>query len=151
MFTEGLDGGHHFFKCPRTWVIAFKILYSNLFLDCSTSYRIYLLQCLESKENYGFTRWIDPRPIYPHRRYIYYLQDRIFDLEMEVSSGYKDDKDEDNNNGADSQEALCNDQYCTCPNHKNNGPPPPPLPPPPTTMGGYCGEGATQFAMWPHY
>ena len=32
----------------------------------------------------------------------YYLQDRIFDLEREVSSGYKDDGQDDNNNGADS-------------------------------------------------
>ena len=76
----------------------------------------------------------------PHAEYIYYLQDRIFDLEREVNSGYKDD----NNNGADSQEALCNDPYCTCHNHKNKGPPPSP---PTTTTGGYYGEGATQFAM----
>ena len=62
---------------------------------------------------------------------------------MEVSSGYKDDEQNDNNNGADSQEALCNDPYCTCPNHKNKGPPPSPPPPTPPTMGGYCGEGAT--------
>ena len=85
---------------------------------------------------------------YLHAEYIYYLQDCIFDLEMEVSSGYKDNGQDDNNNGADSQEALCNDPYCTCPNHKKKGPPP--SPPPPTT-GGYYGEGATQFAMWPHY
>ena len=116
-----------------------------MFLDWSTSYRTYLLQSSESKENCGFTKWIDPRPIYPHQQYIYYLQDYIFDLEREVSSGYKDD---DNNKGAGSQEALCNDPYCTCPNHKNKGPPPPP---PTTTMGCYYREGATQFAMWPHY
>jgi hypothetical protein len=24
MFTEGLDGGRRFFKCPRAWVIVFK-------------------------------------------------------------------------------------------------------------------------------
>jgi hypothetical protein len=83
--------------------------------------------------------------------YIYYLEDRIFDLEREVGSGYKDDKDDDNNDGAGSQDALCNDPYCTFPNHKNKVPtPPPPPPPPPPTMGGYFGEGATQFAMWPH-
>ena len=52
----------------------------------------YLLQSSESEENYGFTRWVDPRPFYPHVEYIYYLQDRIFDLEREVSSGYKDDE-----------------------------------------------------------
>ena len=104
-----------------------------------------------TEENCGFSRWVDPRPIYPHAEYIYYLQDRSFDLEREVSSGYKDDEQDDNNNGADSQEALYNDPYCTYPNHKNNGPPPSPLPPPTTTTGGYYGEGATQFAMWPHY
>jgi hypothetical protein len=74
--------------------------------------------------------------------------DRIFDLEWEVSSDYKDDEQDDTNSGAGSQDALCNDPYCTCPNHKNKGPPPPP---PPPTMGGYYGEGATQFTMWPHY
>jgi hypothetical protein len=31
MFVEGLDGGHHFFKCPRAEVIGFKILYSKFF------------------------------------------------------------------------------------------------------------------------
>ena len=83
--------------------------------------------------------------------YIYYLQDHIFDLERKVSSDYKDDEQEDENNDASSQEALCNDPYCTCPNHKNKGPSPSPPPSPPTTMGGYYREGATQFAMWPHY
>jgi hypothetical protein len=86
----------------------------------------YFLQSFESEENCGFTRWVDLRPIYPHQQYIYYLQDRIFDLEREVSSGYKDDEQDDNNNGAGSQESLCNDPYCTCPNHKNKRPPPPP-------------------------
>jgi hypothetical protein len=75
------------------------------------------------------------------------MQDRIFDLEREVSNGYKDNEQDDNNNGVDSQESLYNDPYCTCPNYKNKGPPPPP----PPTMGGYYGEGSTQFAMWPHY
>ena len=86
----------------------------------------YLLHFSLVEENYGFTRWVDPRPIYLHAEYIYYLQDRIFDLEREVSSSYKDDGQDDNNNGADSQEALCNDPYCTCPNHNNKGPPPSP-------------------------
>ena len=93
---------------------------------------------------------VDPRPIYLHQQYIYYLQYQIFDLQREVSSRYKEDEDDDNNNnnGASSQEALCNDPYCICPNHKNKGPP---QSPPPPTKGGYYGEGATQFAMWPHY
>ena len=114
-----------------------------MFLDCTTTYKTYLLQSSKSEENYGFTRWVDPRPIYPHQQYIYYLLYRMFDLEIEVSSGYKEDDDDGNNNGAGSQEALCNDPYCTYPNHKNKGPPPSPLPPPTTTMGGYCREGAT--------
>jgi hypothetical protein len=81
-----------------------------------------ILQCSESKENYGFTRWVDPRLIYPQQQYIYYLQDRIFNLERGVRSGYKDDEDDDINNGAGSQEALYNDPYYTWPNHKNQGP-----------------------------
>ena len=97
-----------------------------MFLDCTTTYRIYLLQSSKSEENCGFTRWVDPKQIYLHQQYIYYLQDHIFDLEREVSSGYKDDGEDDNTNGADSYEALCNDPYYTCPNHKNKGTPPPP-------------------------
>jgi hypothetical protein len=34
----------------------------------------------------GFTHWVDPRPIFPHAEYISYLQNRIFDLEREVSN-----------------------------------------------------------------
>ena len=75
----------------------------------------------------------------------------IFNLERKVSSGYKDDEDDDDNNGASSQEALCNDPYCTFSNHRNKGASPRPPPPPPPTIGGYFGEGATQFAMSPHY
>jgi hypothetical protein len=54
-----------------------------------------------AEENYGFSRWVDPQPIHPHVEYIYYLYDRIFDLEREVSSGYNDTGQDDNNNGAD--------------------------------------------------
>jgi hypothetical protein len=61
--------------------------------------KIFKMQCLESKENCGFTRWVDPRPIYPHTQYIYYLQDRIFELEREVSNGYKDDEADDTSSG----------------------------------------------------
>jgi hypothetical protein len=46
-------------------------------------------------------RWVDPHPIYSHADYIYYLQNRIFDLEMEVCSGNKDEED-DNNKGVTS-------------------------------------------------
>ena len=125
MFTEGIDGDRCFFKCPRAWVIVITICLLNMFLDCTTTYKTYLLQSSESEENRGFTRWVDPRPIYLHQQYIYYPPDRIFELEREVSSGYKDDEDDNNNNGAGSQEALCNDPYCICPNHKNKGPLPP--------------------------
>jgi hypothetical protein len=149
MYTEGIDGGRRFFKCPRAWVSHITNSTFNKILSCAKA--TYLLQSSLSKENCGFTRWVDPRPIHPHAEYIYYLQDRIFDLETEVSSGYKDDEDDDNNNATGSQNTICNDPYCTCPNHKNKGPPSPPPPPPPPTTGGYYGEGATQFAMWPHY
>ena len=62
---------------------------------------------------------------------------------MVVSNGYKDDKEDDNNNSARSQEPLYPDPYCDYPFHKKKWLPPPPLP----IMGGYCGEGVTQFAM----
>ena len=42
MFTEGIDGGHRFFKCPRTWVIAISICFFNMFL-VYTTYMTYLL------------------------------------------------------------------------------------------------------------
>ena len=65
MFTKGIDGGHRFFKCPRAWVIAITICFFNMFLFYTT-YMTYLLQSFLAEENYGFTRWVDPRPIYPH-------------------------------------------------------------------------------------
>ena len=101
MFTEGIDGGRHFFKCPRAWVIAINICFFYMF-RFYTTYMAYLLQSSLSEENCWFTRWVDPRPIYPHVEYIYYLQDRMFDLERKVSSDYKDDGQDDNNNGANS-------------------------------------------------
>ena len=104
------------------------------------------------KENCGFTRWVDPRPIFPHAEYISYLQNRIFDLEREVSNR-NDEEERDNNNGGASQVQVCPDPYCCCPCHnKNVGPPTsPPHPQQTTTMGGYYGEGSTQFGMWEHY
>ena len=80
MFIEGIDGGRRFFKCPRAWVLAISICFFNMFL-VYTTYMTYLLQSYLTKENYGFTRWVDPRPIYLYAEYIYYLQDHIFDLE----------------------------------------------------------------------
>ena len=56
------------------------------------------------------------------------------------------DYDDDGSDAGGSDEAICLDPYCNCPHHKNKGPPPPP--PPPPAMGGYYGEGSTQFAMW---
>ena len=101
MFTKGIDGGRCFFKCPWAWVIAITFCFFNMFLFYTT-YMPYLLWSSLAEENCGFTRWVDPWPIYPHVEYIYYLLDRIFDLEREISSGYKDDEQDDNNNGADS-------------------------------------------------
>ena len=57
-------------------------------------------------------------------------------------------KDYDNNNVAVSQDTICSDPYCNCPCHKKDGDLPP-LPPP--TTDAYYGEGATQYARWPHY
>jgi hypothetical protein len=52
-----------------------------------------------------------------------------------------------------SQIQVCSDPYCCCPCHsKNVGPPTSPhQPQETTTMGGYYGEGSTQFGMWEHY
>ena len=113
-------------------------------LFCTTN-TTFLLQSSDTPKNYGFVRWVDPPPIHPHQDYIYYLQNHIFDLEMNISdNGTEDD---DNSNVAVSQETICSDPYCNCPCHKKEGDPPPP----PPTMGGYYGEGATQYARWPHY
>jgi len=83
--------------------------------------------------------------------HLYYIAEHLnlifFYLEREVSSFYPDEAEDDNGNSADSQEAPCTDPNCTCPCHKKNMPPPPP----PPAMGGYCGEGSTQFAMWDNY
>ena len=42
MFTEGIDGGRRFFKCPRAWVIAITICFFNMFVLYIT-YMTYLL------------------------------------------------------------------------------------------------------------
>jgi hypothetical protein len=119
------------------------------FSSFSATNKTYFLQCSDALENRRFVRWVDPAPIHPHQDYIYYLQNRIFDLEMAVSDGNKDEEEDEDSNGAGSQEAPCSDAYYNCPCHKKNGPPSP-LPPPPT-MEGYYGEGSTQFAMWEQY
>ena len=66
----------------------------------------------------------------------------------EVSEGNKDGEDDDNSNAAASQDEPCTIPYCNCPCHKNKGPGPPAPPPAQPAMGGYCGEGSTQFATW---
>ena len=101
-------------------------------------------------ENCGFVRWVDPPPIHPHAEYIYYLQNRIFDLEMEVSSG-NNNEDDDENKGVSSPKIPCTNPICNCPCHKNNGPPVPPAPPAPPAMGAYYGDGSAQFANWEQY
>jgi hypothetical protein len=50
------------------------------------------------KENCGFTRWVDPHPFFPHAEHISYLQNRIFDLEREVSN-INNEEERDNKNG----------------------------------------------------
>ena len=110
----------------------------------------YMFQSSADEDGCGFVRWVDPAPIHPHQEYIEYLQNRIFDLEMNI--GDNGTEDDDNNNVVISQETICSDPYCNCPCHKKDGdlPPPSPQPPPPTTDA-YYGEGATQYARWPHY
>jgi hypothetical protein len=46
----------------------------------------YLLHSSDAPENCGFVRWVDPPPLHLHQEYIYYLQNRIFDLEREVAA-----------------------------------------------------------------
>jgi hypothetical protein len=58
-----------------------------------------------------------------------------------VSSGDKNEEENDNSNGAGSHEALCNDPYYNCSCHKKNRPPP--SPPPLPTIGGYLKKGNT--------
>jgi hypothetical protein len=149
MCSEGVDGGRWFFRCLRAWVILPNIRLLNMFLFFSATNKTYFFQSSVAPKNHGFVWWVDPAPIHPHQDYIYYLQNRIFDLEMAVSDGNKDEEEDEDSNGAGSQEAPCSDPYCNYPCHKKNGPLSPP--PPPPTMGGYYGEGSTQFATWEQY
>ena len=106
----------------------------------------YMFQSSADEDRCGFVRWVYPAPIHPHQEYIEYLQNRIFDLEMNI--GDNSTEDDDNNNVAVSQKTIYSDPYCNCPCHKKDGDLPPPSPP---TTDGYYGEGATQYARWPHY
>ena len=116
----------------------------------TTNYR-FIFQASKALENCGFARWVDPPAIHPYQEYIEYLHNRIFDLELSFPEGENDAEDDDNSNDAVSQESICTDPNCICPCHNKMGPPPPSAPPSEPTMHGYYGEGATQFAMWPHY
>ena len=107
----------------------------------------YMFQSSADEDGCGFVRWVDPAPIHPHQEYIEYLQNRIFDLEMNI--GDNGTEDDDNNNVVISEDTICSDPYCNYPCHKKDGDLPP-LPPPPTTNA-YYGKGATQYARWPHY
>ena len=80
-------------------------------LFCTTN-TTFLLQSSDTPKNYGFVRWVDPPPIHPHQDYIYYLQNHIFDLEREVSSGKTDVEEDGNNNGGGSQEPPCCNYSC---------------------------------------
>ncbi|CAN6314808.1 unnamed protein product [Urochloa humidicola] len=122
IITNHAHGGRRFYKCPRAWAS-------------------------HAPENCGFVRWVDPPPLYPYEDYIHYLHNRIFDLETLLEGPDKEDEENEDNNG----EAPCTDPYCNCTCHKKKGPPSPPPPPPPPTVGGYYGEGSTQFAMWGDY
>ena len=129
MSTDEIDGGRRFFICPRAWVFLINVHIRNMFLVFTNTYARFWLQSSMAEDNCGFTRWVDP-PIYPHQQHIYYLQGRVFEQEREVRSMTRDEEEDDNDNGAGSQEAVCTDPYCNYPCHKKNGPPPPPPPPP---------------------
>ena len=80
------------------------------------------------------------------QEYIEHLQNRIFELEAEVSAAAQEEDD-----GVYPEE-RCTIPNCSCPYHKNQGPPSSPsLPPPTHATKAYYGEGATQYASWPHY
>jgi hypothetical protein len=71
-----------------------------MFLLFSTTYMRYLLQSSDAPENCKFVWWVDPSPLDPDQEYIEYLQNRIFELEREVSSGDRNEEEDDNSNGA---------------------------------------------------
>ena len=110
----------------------------------------YMFQSSADEDGCGFVRWVDLAPIHPHQEYIEYLQNRIFNLEMNISSG-NNEEEEDENKGPSPPKYPCTIPYCNCPCHNNNGPPVPPAPPAPPATGGYYGDGSTQFAKWENY
>ena len=87
---------------------------------------------------------LDPTIDSGHRYFLAKVQHHY----EELSEGNNDDEDDDTSNAAASQDEPCTIPYCNCPWHKKKGPAPPAPPPAPPAMGGYCGEGSTQFATW---
>ena len=146
MCAEGMDGGRRFFKCPRAWVI----LSIKSVLDMFNMYcMIYIICCvsgIQCSRELRVRTMGRSSPIHPHAEYIYYLHNRIFDLEIEVSSG-NNEEEEDENKGPSPPKYPCTIPYCNCPCHNNN----PLAPPPPPAMGAYYGDGSTQFANWEQY
>jgi hypothetical protein len=76
--------------------------YYSFVLFFSTTNKTYFLLSSDASENYEFVRWVNLAPIHQHQDYIYYLQNCIFDLEMAVSDGNKDEKEDEDTNGAGS-------------------------------------------------
>jgi hypothetical protein len=66
MCADGTDGGRHFFKCPRAWVILRTICLLNMVVLFCTTNTTFLLQSSDTPENCGFVMWVDPSPIHPH-------------------------------------------------------------------------------------
>ena len=98
---------------------------------------------VSDEDGCGFVRWVDLAPIHPHQEYIEYLQNHIFDLEMNISSG-NNEEEEDENKGPSPPKYPCTIPYCNCLCHNNN----PPAPPAPPATRAYYGDGSTQFANW---
>ena len=63
----------------------------------------YMFQSSADEDGCGFVRWVDPAPIHPHQEYIEYLQNCIFDIEMNISDNGTED---DDNNVDVSQETI---------------------------------------------
>src|SRR6185312_4356816 len=110
-----------------------RLFYFFIFIE--KPYMKFLLSSSDAPENCGFTRWVDPAPIDPPQEYIEHLQNRIFELEAEVSAAAQEE-----DNGISPQQ-MCTIPNCSCPCHKNQGPPSSPsLPPAPLAMEAYYGE-----------
>jgi hypothetical protein len=110
MYNDFDGGGRRFFRCPRGFVFPFNSHFSYLHLVCKNTYWYMCFPDSNCLDNCGFTRWVDPPPIYPHQQYITYLQGRIFDLEYSPESGNRDKSEDDSIN--DAEKPLCNNSYC---------------------------------------